>query len=140
MPRNRKNAAALKKERADVIRMFNAGKPLQEIMQTLEIPHERLAKYLAKAFCDGEIERTQPDYEALSAKSLPKMLITYLGAERESLIKVTRDGNGVRLEVLPVARPPLSSAPGAFSQNEGMPPTDREPNSVAETEPMVTHE
>ncbi|WP_289106693.1 hypothetical protein [uncultured Bilophila sp.] len=39
MSRNRKNAAALKKERDDVIRMFNSGKPLQEIMQTLEIPH-----------------------------------------------------------------------------------------------------
>ena len=140
MSRNRKNAAALKKERDDVIRMFNSGKPLQEIMQTLEIPHERLAKYLAKAFCDGEVERTQPDYEAISAKSLPKILLTYLGAERESLIKVIRDNNSVRLEVLPVARPLLSNAPAAFSQNEEMSPTDREPNPVVETEPMVTDE
>lgn len=140
MSRNRKNAAELKKERDEAIRMFNAGKPQQEIIVRLDIPLERLAKYLSKAFCDGEIKRIQPDYEALLAKSLPQILITYLEAERESLIKVIRDGNGVRLEVLPVARPPLSSAPDAFPQIERIPPTDRGLSPVGEIESMVTHE
>jgi hypothetical protein len=115
--RTRKNNQQIKSEYESVLTLMNSGKTPLEIQAELNINYTQFTKYVAKAAING-YSWHKSEYKTIRGVSFPKIILELLGAEKDSVIKVSKgnSNNEVILSVIP--RKVESSEPIAHTEEQ----------------------